>query len=312
MRKSRMFPAGVLMYVLLICTFVLVFYGSAGALQLQVGSVDAHPGDDISVQITVGEYAQEQIAAASFTLTYDHDQLALTGIESDFFVTFTGQWNSLNPLPSPVPPSSVIVNGHEYSQPVMSNTLSEGSAGMTLISGARVNAGAPTILFVLHFSVNPAAAPDIYPISISPTALDNADAGYPPGGPLLPVPDDALDGENDLTAAYPGYLPDLVSGSVNVQMPFIDTDHDGIYDQWELDNFGDLTTADATSDYDQDGYTDLQEYLNAFYPVETDPDGQVYDPVNIHNAPGGTGYNPVNKSGFWLMMLPAILNGGQQ
>ncbi|MCI5222424.1 MAG: hypothetical protein D3924_07090, partial [Candidatus Electrothrix sp. AR4] len=36
-----------------------------------------------------------------------------------------------------------------------------------------------------------------------------------------------------------------------------DTDNDGIDDSWEMNYFGDLTTVDAASDFDRDGYTDL-------------------------------------------------------
>jgi hypothetical protein len=47
----------------------------------------------------------------------------------------------------------------------------------------------------------------------------------------------------------------------------IDIDGDGIEDGWEISNFGNLTTATATSNYDGDGMSDLQEYL-----THTDPD----------------------------------------
>ncbi len=40
----------------------------------------------------------------------------------------------------------------------------------------------------------------------------------------------------------------------------LDTDGDGIDDWWEMAWFGDLTMADATSNYDGDAYTDLQEF----------------------------------------------------
>lgn len=43
--------------------------------------------------------------------------------------------------------------------------------------------------------------------------------------------------------------------------PGADTDGDGIADAWEQQRFGNLTTADATSDTDHDGQSDLQEYL---------------------------------------------------
>jgi len=46
-----------------------------------------------------------------------------------------------------------------------------------------------------------------------------------------------------------------------------DTDGDGIDDAWEMTWFGNLTTANATSDFDHDGITDLQEYLNGTNPT---------------------------------------------
>lgn len=39
-----------------------------------------------------------------------------------------------------------------------------------------------------------------------------------------------------------------------------DTDGDGIADWWEQKHFGNLTTANATSDFDGDGADDLAEY----------------------------------------------------
>ena len=42
-----------------------------------------------------------------------------------------------------------------------------------------------------------------------------------------------------------------------------DTDHDGIGDEWEMHWFGNLTTADATSDTDNDGVSDVVEFQNA-------------------------------------------------
>ena len=48
-----------------------------------------------------------------------------------------------------------------------------------------------------------------------------------------------------------------------------DTDGDGIADAWERVEFGDLTTANATSDNDHDGMTDLQEYLAGTDPLDS-------------------------------------------
>lgn len=287
---------------------LFVFCGRVEALQLQVDSQNANPGDNISVEITVGEYNLEQIAASAFTLSYSTDHLTLTQVESDFFDTFLNQWNSLNPVPDPLPPASVIVDGQTYTQPLLFNTTDGTPYGKTLLVGASVKSGTPTILFTLHFTVKATTPSGIYPVSISPTIINDVYAGYYDSGEAIPVLMGAIEGESDPTQAYPVYSPDIVNGAIMVQINFVDTDNDNIDDNWELTHFGDLTTADQTTDFENDGYTDLQEYLNDA-AGETDPEGNVYDPKVI-NAPGGTGYIPdLNGGSFWLLMLPAILSG---
>ena len=55
-----------------------------------------------------------------------------------------------------------------------------------------------------------------------------------------------------------------------------DTDCDGMNDEWELKHFGSLDR-DGTGDYDHDGFTDLEEYVNKTDP--TKPDNIVLNPV---------------------------------
>ncbi|TAG09428.1 MAG: hypothetical protein EAZ42_06800 [Verrucomicrobia bacterium] len=50
----------------------------------------------------------------------------------------------------------------------------------------------------------------------------------------------------------------------------IDSDMDGIGDQWELAYAGNLTTFSAANDQDKDGRTDLQEYLAFTSPIVVD------------------------------------------
>ena len=90
-----------------------------------------------------------------------------------------------------------------------------------------------------------------------------------------------------------------------------DTDGDNLPDAWEIVYFGNLTTANGTTDYDRDGYTDLQEYLND-EQGETDPLGAAYDPKQ-GNAPGGTGYVSISSDeGFWEIMTPVIINSARE
>lgn len=91
-----------------------------------------------------------------------------------------------------------------------------------------------------------------------------------------------------------GFLPVL-------QNTFIDSDSDGVDDTWEIYYFNNLTTADQTSDFDKDGYTDLQEYLNNLV-AEPDPQGNYYDPM-VKNAAGGTGYSRVSIAPILLLLL---------
>ncbi|MCI5149354.1 MAG: hypothetical protein D3916_08200 [Candidatus Electrothrix sp. MAN1_4] len=85
-----------------------------------------------------------------------------------------------------------------------------------------------------------------------------------------------------------------------------DTGQDGIDDAWELLFFDDLTTADATSDYDRDGYSDVQEYQNNLYHA-VDPNGVSFD-LSAVNAAGGEGYEAVGTEHIIHRALGTILH----
>lgn len=66
-----------------------------------------------------------------------------------------------------------------------------------------------------------------------------------------------------------------------------DNDDDGLWDAWEVVYFGDLTTADASTDYDGDGLTDLTEF-NKWDKNRLDAKGVQYDPTFVNSASGCT------------------------
>ncbi len=52
--------------------------------------------------------------------------------------------------------------------------------------------------------------------------------------------------------------------------PYPDSDHDGMSDTWENQYFGNLirgSSTNSSSDYDSDGYTDLEEFIDGTSPV---------------------------------------------
>ncbi len=95
------------------------------------------------------------------------------------------------------------------------------------------------------------------------------------------------------------YTTGAITANCTVTTSFItDADADGIDDDWERRYFSNLTTVNAGSDFDEDGYSDRQEYLNSL-AGQKDPQGAEYDP-KVRNAPGGTGY--AGRASF----LPAV------
>lgn len=99
------------------CCICFVIPKESNAVSLQVDNAIAHPGDSITVRITVDQPAE--IAAAVFALSYNTDYFLLSSVDSPFFGTFAEQWQSLNSVPDPLPPAEVQVDGVTYTSPVV-------------------------------------------------------------------------------------------------------------------------------------------------------------------------------------------------
>ena len=244
----------------------------------------AYPGHTVEVDIRVDDAAM--VAGAAFTVTFDPANLALAKVSSTYFGAFANLG---------LPPSAVSFS------PLITNPVTTGA----MLAAARPDNGSGTqvALFTLSFLVKGPFDnyPVSIPISISRSRISNTDAGFDAAGEDIP----SLVGVG--AGTYPAHTVQVVSFVLTIAIP--DGDDDGIPDDWEVLHFSDKTTANGKSDYDRDGYTDLQEYLN-WANNETDPAGGVFDP-ELTNAPGGIGYVPYDDD-FWTIMIPVILNSGRQ
>ena len=266
--------------------------------------ISANAGETFSVDIRVDNAAT--VAAASFTVTYDTNNLAINGqtpITSSFFDTFVQQGLLTNPAYVNVPGDST-----DYYSPLVSNGATGIIAPVTTgirLAAARFDNGTGnnTTIFTLNFS---GGNEGTYPISIIPTVLSNTAAGYLSTGEAIPLLVGIGTGDYPThTVATPINAYIVISGTLVGN----DYDEDGISDTWETANAPagtpvgqELSVYGASEDYDNDGYTDLQEYLNR---CELDPDGNLYDP-EVQNAPTGSGFRNRKSTalpGIYLLLL---------
>ena len=265
--------------------FMLCLVANAETLTMSSGS--GGPGEIVTLTVTLGE--NTGVAGVSFTLDYDSsmleiydandpaDLLPTSGVRSNFFPLFSTQG-----MPSD---TAVTDEGITYDKPLVVNP--EG----TMIAAARATNGTETTatLFEIDFRIRDGAADGVYNIAIVPSVLFNESAGYDPvNGTEIPM----LIGIDEPSAGVYEYNERNVTSSTPGQLVVVgDSDSDGIPDSWErlhAPDGIDLTLFSDTGDYDNDGYSDYQEYLNDLNG-ETDLSGNLYNPTSP-NAPGGTGY----------------------
>jgi hypothetical protein len=65
---------------------------------------------------------------------------------------------------------------------------------------------------------------------------------------------------------------------------FVDTDHDGLDDEWEMENFGNLDQ-DADGDFDNDGVSNLQEFLDGTDPCHANASIAFESEESVHVEP---------------------------
>lgn len=261
----------------------LSLFSSSGA-----SKITGNRGDTVSVFVIIDDAAT--VAGASFTVTYDTASLQLTNVTSTFFGTFVSQ-----SIPTPSNQGYVTVDSNNYYSPIVENTVNGLTGSVetgSMIAAARVNngSGIDVSLFTLQFTLTGSAG--TYPVSVIQSKISNTSAGYSSTGELIPF----LVGIGD-SGTYPVHTVSTINAA-SVVIAFVDTDNDGIDDNWELDNVpvgtdpsNALNVFTQNGDYDRDGYSDYQEYLN---DGTNDPSGNPYDPT-VSNTSGGSGYQAPNS-----------------
>jgi YD repeat-containing protein len=108
------------------------------------------------------------------------------------------------------------------------------------------------------------------------------------------------------------YVYDQAGDIINITIirtnpAVVDSDSDGIADNWEMMFFDDLSIASPTSDSDGDRYSDLWEYLN-WKDGLLDRRGNTFDP-NTSNASDARGYGVGLERGEFLTApwIPLLL-----
>lgn len=113
-----------------------------------------------------------------------------------------------------------------------------------------------------------------FPIVTTTSALEAYDQVLAGAGVTVPIRDtvdqrivdDVINGTGTIIddPSQVGGYPNLPSGT-----PIVDSDHDGMPDDWEnLRGFDPNDASDGSQDPDGDGYTNVEDYLNSLVPAE--------------------------------------------
>jgi hypothetical protein len=222
------------------------------------------------------------VAGAAFTLNYPSTILTAPvtdaeGVSSDI----------TSPFPFTFETATQTHRGNSTS--TLGKIYLAGAAIDTSDGGSLYVSG-QVFLFRIKFTVKGTATPgSTIPISLQQTVLTNTGAGYnnEPVKVLVGAVDNTHANWLNLAAAFPNLLPSPPSPLAQKNL-FVN-DNDSIDNQWEFDNFGDLSTATNATDYDGDGYLDRYEQPAAFGGNNTNP--KVDDPPYTY-----PNYNPATDT----------------
>lgn len=276
--KSNVFILALLM--VFVCAVSMSFAAKLSVVAPATTDITQQAAVEVHLdELSAAQIEQVKASGVAFTMGYDPGLIMVNdSLESPFFDTFTAQFNKAqdqgaNPQPYTVP---VTVDGESYDKPMVQNNS---DSSKTILAAARCIPTVTTntsdnVLFKFKVALESGKPAGNYNITIKPTILNNTQAGYSASG----EPIDVLVG-SDATKQYTelGAFPVIIAKdmasvvrAVNFSSGNTDTDGDGISDAWEIQYFGNLTTANATTDFDKDTYSDFVEFEAGTDPTDKD------------------------------------------
>ena len=264
---------------LMVFALVLGMSSAASAYTFSLEATSDSAGTAVKTKFDPGEVFYLNIkldnaggvAGCAFTLEYPSNVLTPPTTDSE---------GISSGITSPFPFTYNTDQTHRGNSSEAGKIYLAGAAINTTDGGSLYSSGGVT-LFRIRFTVRADAVPGSFNVTLKQTVLLNLDAGYdndPVTVLVGAVPNTDVGNWGDLSLAFPDLMP--TPPSPLAQAPLYTNDGDSIDDAWELAQFGDLTTADDTTDYDGDGYLDRYEQPAQFGGNGTNP--KVQDPPYIY------------------------------
>jgi hypothetical protein len=240
-------------------------------------------GDDLYLNILLND--PTDVAGCAFTLMYRVDVLDGPATTAEGTPVTPGD------IVSSFPFAYNSTDTHRENASESGKIYFSGAAINTTTGGGIYSSAQDIVLFTVKFSVRNDAPFGPFQFSLTQTELWNLNAGYGTDNntngqydagvdekDTVPVLVGAVDNQDpdweDLGVAFPILLGGDTSPFTPLPLVLLVPDDDSIDDTWEMEQFGDLTTADDTTDFDQDGYLDRYEQ-----PNHNDTDPKVDDPA---------------------------------
>lgn len=264
-------------------------------------------GESLYVNIVLGNAAD--VAGCAFTLNYPASVLTPPATDAEGVVVTPGEITSIFPF------SYGTTDTHR---------ANSGEAGKIYFSGAAINpdtggskhTGGEVVLFTVKFTVKNDAVWGNFNLTLTQTELCNYAAGLIAdnnsnqqcdAGEEVQVPVlvgalaqgvtgfDNFDCGNP-PCAFPVLLGDTANPFSTVSLSSGIVPNETDYENWKTTN-GWQDIGSSSSDYDQDGYSNMQELLNNTDPTTQDPqNGTGYDPSSDDRVPYFTGVHAGSQS----------------